>query len=318
VVWADGTSTPVTVTDGKLAGLMESRDTIIQGRIDEVNNLAGRVIESVNGVHAADVGLDGVGGLNFFSGTDATDFAVNSALTVNHVAAARQVETSPGVFTHAAGDSSNAVALAQLRAKLAQRDTGVAGVAPGNTFGTASLLGVDIESAAVNTTFNFSYAAGAPGTLSISGVPASVTVASDQPDGIAPTRRIVTVDGGSTGVRLTLSVPATASLSNDIATAISSLDGRSVRSTGPMNIGDQYGQEVAAIGVLSSTAASQATNQGILVNQLERQRQEISGVSIDEEATHLIQYQHAYQAAARVISVVDSMLDTLINGTGAR
>jgi flagellar hook-associated protein 1 len=320
VIWADGTSTSVTVNDGKLAGLIDSRDTIIQGRIDEVNNLAGRVIESVNSVHAAGVGLDGVGGLNFFSGTDATDFAVNSALTVNHVAAARQVETPPGsgTYVHAAGDSSNAVALAQLRAKLGQRDTAFAGVAPGNTFGSASVLGVDIASAAVNTTFNFSYTAGAPGTLSISGAPATVSVASDQADGIAPTRRIVTVDGGSLGVRLTLSVPATGSMSNDIATALSSLDGRSVRSTGPMTVGDQYGQEVAAIGVLSSTAQSQATNQGVLVNQLERQRQEISGVSIDEEATHLIQYQHAYQAAARVISVMDSMLDTLINGTGAR
>ena len=40
-----------------------------------------------------------------------------------------------------------------------------------------------------------------------------------------------------------------------------------------------------------------------------------SSVSLDEETTHLIQYQHAYQAAARVISVVDGMLDTLINHT---
>ena len=54
----------------------------------------------------------------------------------------------------------------------------------------------------------------------------------------------------------------------------------------------------------------------MLVNQLNNQRQQASAVSLDEETTHLIQYQHAYQAAARVISVVDSMLDTLINGTG--
>jgi flagellar hook-associated protein 1 FlgK len=54
------------------------------------------------------------------------------------------------------------------------------------------------------------------------------------------------------------------------------------------------------------------------VNQLQNQRQQSAGVSLDEEATHLIQYQRAYQAAARVISVVDSMLDTLINNTGHR
>jgi flagellar hook-associated protein 1 FlgK len=128
----------------------------------------------------------------------------------------------------------------------------------------------------------------------------------------------VTIDGGSTGVRLTVSVAATGSMTNDINTALSSLDGQSTRSDGPSTIGDQYGQEIAAIGVQSSTAQSQAANQGVLVTHLERQRQEVSGVSIDEEATHLIQYQRAYQAAARVISVMDSMLDTLINGTGAR
>jgi flagellar hook-associated protein 1 len=68
--------------------------------------------------------------------------------------------------------------------------------------------------------------------------------------------------------------------------------------------------------VKSSTAQGQAANQQVMVTQLERQRQTAGGVSLDEEATHLIQYQHAYQAAARVISVMDSMLDTLINHTG--
>ncbi len=322
VIWGDGTSTSVNTSDGKLAGLIESRDTILQGRIDEINNLASRLIESVNGVHAAGVGMDGTGGLKFFSGTNATDIGVDPTLTYNQVAAARQVESPPGsgTYIHASGDSSNAVALAQLQGKLAQRDTLFAGgLTPGATLGPASLLGVDIASAVVNTRFDFTYAAG---TLSISNGSstnsATVSVGSDQPDGTAPTRRIVTVDGGSFGVRLTLSVAATGSMAADIATALGSLNGQSVRSAGPSTIGDQYGREVASIGVQSSTAQSQASNQGVLVTQLERQRQEVSGVSIDEEATHLIQYQHAYQASARVISVVDSMLDTLINGTGAR
>ena len=65
----------------------------------------------------------------------------------------------------------------------------------------------------------------------------------------------------------------------------------------------------------SSAAKSQSANQQILVNQLTNQRAQTSSVSLDEETTHLIQYQHAYQAAARVISVVDGMLDTLINHT---
>jgi len=47
---------------------------------------------------------------------------------------------------------------------------------------------------------------------------------------------------------------------------------------------------------------------------LEDQRSEISGVSLDEETTNLIQFQHAYQANAKMISTIDELLDVVING----
>ncbi|HTD77765.1 MAG TPA: flagellar hook-associated protein FlgK, partial [Chloroflexota bacterium] len=70
VVWADGTNAPLAPADGRLAGLMHSRDVDIKDRIDTINALASRIIQSVNGVHSAGVGMDGSSGLNFFSGTD--------------------------------------------------------------------------------------------------------------------------------------------------------------------------------------------------------------------------------------------------------
>jgi len=39
-------------------------------------------------------------------------------------------------------------------------------------------------------------------------------------------------------------------------------------------------------------------------------------VSLDEEMANLIKYQHAYDAAARVITAMDAALDTVINGMG--
>jgi len=42
----------------------------------------------------------------------------------------------------------------------------------------------------------------------------------------------------------------------------------------------------------------------------------MGGVNLDEEMLQMVQYQHAYEAAARVLTTVDSMLDTLINRTG--
>jgi flagellar hook-associated protein 1 len=313
VIWQQdpAPNNQVTLADGKMAGLVQSRDGILQDRIDNINALAGRIIQSVNAIHSAGVGVDGTGGLNFFTGTDATNIAVNSALTPQNVAAARM--TGSGPYSHADGDASNAIALAALQNSVTQRS---AGLDNGQTVGAAQLLGVDVGAAAPNKTFTFSVGAGPTVSVSdgTSTVAATWTKASNQPDGSSPTQDIYTLDTGQMGVRVTLMVPAGTPLSN----AFSGLNGQTVSTAGPTTSNDQYAQEVASIGVLSTTAQGQSKNQQVLISQLTQQRQQVSGVSIDEEATHLIQYQHAYQAAARVISVMDSMLDTLINDTGAR
>ena len=54
----------------------------------------------------------------------------------------------------------------------------------------------------------------------------------------------------------------------------------------------------------------------VLLNSVDYQRSSISGVSLDEEFSNLIQYQHAYAASARMVTVVDEMLDKIINGMG--
>jgi flagellar hook-associated protein 1 FlgK len=45
-------------------------------------------------------------------------------------------------------------------------------------------------------------------------------------------------------------------------------------------------------------------------------RQSVSGVSIDEELANMLKYQHGYSAAARFITTVNDMFDTLINRMG--
>ncbi len=47
---------------------------------------------------------------------------------------------------------------------------------------------------------------------------------------------------------------------------------------------------------------------------MENQKASVSGVSLDEEMTNLIQFQHAYQANAKMISTIDELLDVVING----
>jgi len=54
----------------------------------------------------------------------------------------------------------------------------------------------------------------------------------------------------------------------------------------------------------------------ITVEQLERKRQETSGVSLDEEAINLVKLQKSFQAAAKIITVADELFSTLLNMTG--
>jgi flagellar hook-associated protein 1 len=67
------------------------------------------------------------------------------------------------------------------------------------------------------------------------------------------------------------------------------------------------------IGSATNGAQAQADAGELIMKQLADQRSAVSGVSLDEEATNLIQYQRAYQAAARVIDTVDQLLAIACN-----
>ncbi len=78
-----------------------------------------------------------------------------------------------------------------------------------------------------------------------------------------------------------------------------------------------YAAFVAQVGnSVQSANSTQATQQAVLTA-VSNQRQSVSGVSLDEEMTNLIQFQQAYQASARVMNAINSTLDTLINSVGA-
>ena len=89
--------------------------------------------------------------------------------------------------------------------------------------------------------------------------------------------------------------------------------------TGGVSIGsfDGYATSIRFdVGNTLNTAIKTADNSNTLALAAENQRQAVAGVSLDEEMTNLIRYQHAYNGAARVITAMDDALDRLINGTG--
>jgi len=73
-----------------------------------------------------------------------------------------------------------------------------------------------------------------------------------------------------------------------------------------------YSNLVLAVGNYGSNAQSNVTASGASLRQLTDQRNAVSGVSLDEESTNMLQYQRAYQAAARVVTTVDAMMQNLL------
>jgi len=76
---------------------------------------------------------------------------------------------------------------------------------------------------------------------------------------------------------------------------------------------DFYSRLVFQVGSDTANASADLTASSLILQQLEDQRASISGVSLDEEAANIVRYQTAYQAAARVVTTVNSLLDAAVN-----
>ncbi len=201
-VFFEGTGVDISNPGGQFQGLIESRDTVLVKRMNDLDQLASELARSVNDVHRTGFGADGSTNMNFFKPdiTGAADFEIDPLIedNVNLIAASSNGEI---------GDNSNALNIAALRNELKFQGG--------------------------RSTFNGFYDA-----------------------------------------------------------------------------------MVGEIGIGSSESNNMKANQQAMVSQISNSRQSLSGVSLDEEMANMLQYQHSYEAAARVITAMDSALDTVINGMG--
>lgn len=100
---------------------------------------------------------------------------------------------------------------------------------------------------------------------------------------------------------------------NEIALRIASLARDGVTSLGGTALPQYYNNMISELGIEVNTASNIVTSNELVIQQLEGQRDAISGVSIDEEMTNLIKFQRAFDAAARVVRTADEMFDTILS-----
>jgi flagellar hook-associated protein 1 FlgK len=129
---------------------------------------------------------------------------------------------------------------------------------------------------------------------------------------------------GTTAHSIALSAPVQASLNNiaagatavpgdgAVALQLSQLGGSAVAALGGQTIRGYYNDSVSIVASQVSDATASAQAQSTMVSNMDAQRTAQSGVSVDEELTRMIEQQQAYQAAARMVSVADQMMQTVL------
>jgi flagellar hook-associated protein 1 FlgK len=73
---------------------------------------------------------------------------------------------------------------------------------------------------------------------------------------------------------------------------------------------------ISTLGIDTQQSIQISNTQDMIINQLDNRRSSVSGVSLNEEMSNMVKYQHAYTAAAKMISTLSEIYDTLVNRVG--
>ncbi len=125
--------------------------------------------------------------------------------------------------------------------------------------------------------------------------------------------QVLTLDGG------------TANAENVVVTAVNKATGSisftatlahganySIASTPSQTLGAYYGSLVTQLGTDTANATTAASSQTTLASNIDSVRQSVDGINIDEETQNLVKYQNAYQAAAKTLNVIETLLQTAL------
>ncbi|HEX3019167.1 MAG TPA: flagellar basal body rod C-terminal domain-containing protein [Chitinispirillaceae bacterium] len=281
---------------GQIKGLLESRDKVIPEYQKQLDTLANGLVEKVNELHRRGFNLNGFTGIDFFDAntTGASNINLSASILsdVGNIAAASGGETHPASQNLSpAGAHDFGVAPIQLyrdpsATPLVEAKNILEGTVVVTTATTPLVENVDYHIDYVNGTFQMLHSGYDSEDLQIDFNYRS---------------------GGFAG-------PGDNSNAVKIANLRSELTmNPNVHGNGTVSYTEYYSSMIGRLGLSRNEADSNLQTREFLVNQYETHQDAIAGVSLDEEMADLIKYQHTYQAAARLISIANEMLDSLIN-----
>ena len=312
------------LTGGTLAGYFQFRDASAGGYIEKLDAFAKSLAWEVNRLHSQGAGLDR------FQEVVGTYGAVNSGLPLQAgagLAFGDKLESGNlmiGVYDKTTG------ALAQFSA------LDFDSVTPGaQNFDPATHSLQDVI-AAINDTFPGQLTASAPDNhLQITAASGYDFAFGSDSTGLLAALGINTFFDGSDARTLSLNNDVRSNTArintghingagemnegdNTTAAAIAALQSKDVATrtvtegTTRQTLGEYYSTLVAKAGSDTKAAKFNYEYQEALANDLKARQESVSGVNLDEEMTNLIKFQHAYTAAAKLITTAESMLEVLL------
>ncbi len=138
------------------------------------------------------------------------------------------------------------------------------------------------------------------------------TVSTTPPDVSGAARTFALAAGVDADPRTIVAAGSPEAGDNEQAKAIAGLRDSRVMMSGTATMTDAWGQLVFAVGRDSASATQEAETQEAIVTQLDVLRDQVSGISLDEEAMQMMKFQRAYEASARYFSAVSQTLDVLL------
>lgn len=290
----------VDVRSGVVFGALQARDTVIPELDAQIDAVAAALIQAINSIHSQGNGMQNLSG-NITSTNSVT------ASTDPLVSAGLPFTVTPGTFDVVVYDALGNPVTTTITITAATTLDDLATALNGVANFSASVSGGQITLGA-DPGFTFSFANDSSNVLPALGLNGLFTGRDARsirvnPD-IAANPSLLTsgfsLDPLNTG-------------DNSAALAMADVRNALLLDSNSATLSEYYESTVTGLGIDARAANDFLNVDTQFVNNLDRRRQEVSGVNLDEEVTSLLLFQRAYEASARLITVTDRMLEALLN-----
>ncbi|MFN3740054.1 MAG: flagellar hook-associated protein FlgK [Thermodesulfovibrionales bacterium] len=279
-IYVSGQDITDTIRSGELGGVLSARGDIEGYQLFGLRRLVASIIKEINLQHRQGYGLDGSTGNDFFTPINlhVDNFTKNATAT-------------------AIINDMNQLTLDEYEISFDAMNYYV------RSLQTGSLITSGL------------YVSG--NTISFDGIEVTISggVLQDERIVVSPLKDIVVNSQIAADALKIAASSSSSSLPSDNLNALSIINifQTPLSSLGGATFYDYYNELVSTTATLSRTAQDSMRFEQNLMNEIVKQRESLSGVSLDEEAVNLIKFQRAFEAGAKVIKVADELLETIIN-----